>query len=114
MKHSIEVPEPRHPLPAGRARPPATAILKGRLLDAFQSVLGLLVIVFVSSCATAPPKPNYEYTDKGLSLTSVPADARVDVTIQVTKRKNDIETGKPGLNQVSFVTPYFDPNDRFV
>jgi hypothetical protein len=76
------------------------------------AVFGALCLL--CSCVTVPPKPVYEYTTTGLALTSEPSDARVDITIRAHRRKNGVETGQNGTNQVAFVTPHFDSNDKLV
>ncbi len=72
------------------------------------------VLSLLCSCVTVPPKPVYSYTDTGLALTSEPSDARVDITIRALRRKNGVETGNNGTNQVAFVTPHLDSNDKLV
>ena len=74
----------------------------------------VVALCLLSSCATIPPKPNYEYADTGLALTSEPSDAKVDISIRAIRRKNGVETGRPGTNHVSFVTTLLDFNDKLL
>jgi hypothetical protein len=77
-------------------------------------VATVVVCLGLCSCATVPPQPNYEYADGGLVLTSEPSGAKVEVTIHAIKQKNGGEIGQRGSNQVSFVTPHLDSNDKLI
>lgn len=88
--------------------------MKKPALVSLGRVSSIAAVCFLAACVTPPPQPKYEYADGGLALTSEPSGARVEIGIQSVRRKNGAVVGSSGTNEVFFVTPHLNANDKLI
>jgi len=70
-------------------------------------------MIALASCATTGAGPAYTYTEDGISLTSEPNDAKVEIELKAVPWGRGSEVVWEGKPSLTYLTPYYNPKDHF-